>query len=238
MAAVLACGEDTAAVSHESAASHLGIVRTKLLRPIHVSVPAVVPRMSRRGIVVHRRAAFEATVRDGIRVTTPECTIIDLAATRGRDDVEAMINEADVRGLTDPEKLRAAVDAVSPRPGTGPLRHMLDVRTFRFTRSNLERTFIPIALRAGLPRPLTRQIVDGYEVDFYWPELKLIVETDGLTYHRTPQQQARDLEREQAHEDSGHRFRRFSDGQIRYEPERVERRLAAERREHAVPVHL
>lgn len=221
MAATLACGDD-AALSHESAGSYLEILRTKLIRPIHISVPAVGRRHERPGLVVHRRAAFETCMRGGIRVTTPDCTIIDLAATHGRDDVEAMINEADVKGLTNPEKLRATVDEVAPRPGTGPLRRTLDIRTFRFTRSQLERAFIPIALRAGLPRPLTRQIVNGYEVDFYWPELKLIVETDGLRYHRTPQQRTEDLRRDLKHAATGHLPLRFSHGLIRYEPEEVE----------------
>ena len=39
---------------------------------------------------------------------------------------------------------------------------------------------------AGDPGP-----VNGFRVDFYWPDLGLVVETDGLRYHRTPAQQAR-----------------------------------------------
>jgi very-short-patch-repair endonuclease len=34
--------------------------------------------------------------------------------------------------------------------------------------------------------------VNGYRIDFYWPDLELVVETDGLRYHRTPEQQAKD----------------------------------------------
>jgi very-short-patch-repair endonuclease len=242
MAAVLACGGEDAAICHESAASHLAIVRTKLLRPIHVSVSDRRPRVARRGIVVHRRRAFETTVYRGIPVTTPECTIIDLAPGCSRDEIEAMVNEADVRGLTDPERLRAAVDRVGPRRGVRELRRILDIRTYRFTRSGLERAFIPIALRAGLPRPLTCQVVNGVEVDFYWPDLGLVVEADGLTYHRTPQQQAKDLRRDQRHVAAGLVCLRFSHGQIRYEPAEVEavlrRVLAAQRRKHAVAIDL
>ena len=47
-------------------------------------------------------------------------------------------------------------------------------------------------MRAGLPKPLTQQWLHGFRVDFYWPELGLVVETDGLRYHRTAAQQARD----------------------------------------------
>jgi very-short-patch-repair endonuclease len=28
--------------------------------------------------------------------------------------------------------------------------------------------------------------VNGFKVDFFWPELGLVVETDGWRYHRTP----------------------------------------------------
>ena len=47
-----------------------------------------------------------------------------------------------------------------------------------------------------------------------------------LTYHRTAQKQADDLRRDQKHMAAGLAVLRFSHGQIRYEPERVERVLA------------
>lgn len=225
MAAVLACG-DGAALSHESAASHLGLLRTKLLRPVHVSVPAVGQRHERTGLVVHRRTAFEATRRHGIPTTTPELTIVDLTQGRSRDEIEGLINEADMRGLSDPERLRRALDAMGAVPGKKALRLILDARTFRFTRSGLERAFIPIALRAGLPRPLTCHVVLGRERDFFWPQLGLVVEADGLTYHRTPAQQAEDLRRDQELVAAGLTPCRFSHGQIRYEAGRVEAVLA------------
>ena len=90
--------------------------------------------------------------------------------------------------------------------------------------------FIPIAVRAGYPVPLTRQWVNGYEVDFYWPDLRLVVETDGLTYHRTAAQQTEDLVRDQTHFASDLTPLRFSHEQVAYEPEHVERTLVAARR--------
>jgi very-short-patch-repair endonuclease len=95
------------------------------------------------------------------------------------------------------------------------------------TRSELERRFLPIARRVGLPPPLTKHHVNGYEVDFYWPELGLVVETDGLRYHRTPQQQARDLLRDQAHAAAEVERLRFTHDQIAHDPAHVERILAA-----------
>jgi very-short-patch-repair endonuclease len=221
-AATLACG-DAAFLSHDSAATLWGI-RGNRGAAIDVVVP--IERIPRHpGIRAHRRAILAAahvTTRYGIPVTTPTGTLIDLAARHPRNEVEAALNEADIRGLIDLEKLRDALDQAPPRPGVARLRSTIDRRTFTFTRSQLERQFLPIARRAGLPKPLTRVYVNGYEADFYWPELGLVVETDGGTFHRTPAQQAADRRRDQTHTAAGLTPLRFTHGQIRYEPSYVE----------------
>lgn len=97
----------------------------------------------------------------------------------------------------------------------------LDRGIFRLTDSELERRLIPLARAAGLPLPLTGQIVNGFRVDFYWPGLDLVVETDGLRYHRTPSQQARDRVRDQAHAAAGTTALRFTFGQVRDDPAHV-----------------
>jgi very-short-patch-repair endonuclease len=74
---------------------------------------------------------------------------------------------------------------------------------------------------------LTKQWVSGFEVDFYWPGLGLVVETDGLRYHRTPAEQARDRLRDQTHAAAGLTPLRFTHAQIRYEPEHVSTVLAS-----------
>jgi very-short-patch-repair endonuclease len=61
----------------------------------------------------------------------------------------------------------------------------------------------------------------GYEVDFRFPDHGLVVETDGLRYHRTPAQQARAVKRDQTHTASGLRVLRFTHWQIAYEPNEV-----------------
>jgi very-short-patch-repair endonuclease len=242
MVAIKSCGEQ-AVLSHLSAAVLYGIRKPEPSR-IHVTVPRTAnPR--RRGVKVHRREAYARRKRNGIPVTTVERTIIDCAATLARDDIEQMVNQATIKRLTDPEKLRRAAGRAGHLRGAAKLRRILDIATFRFTRSALERAFIPIALRAGLPRPLTAQMVNGYEVDFYWPELGLVVETDSLTFHRTAQTQAADLKRDQVHLASGLHCCRFSHGHVNFEARRVEavlravgERLAAQCREHAVPVDV
>jgi very-short-patch-repair endonuclease len=224
MAAVLSCGPE-AVLSHQTAAGLWEILRTRD-GPIHLSVPRAGGR-GLDGIVAHRRSLSEGEVAEqhGIPVTSPICTLIDLAALLDREPLEAAINEADKLNLVDPARLREALDRVTRRPGIGVLREILDRRTFTLTDSELERRFLPIARAAGLSKPETGRRVNGFKVDFYWPDLGFVVETDGLRYHRTPQQQARDRVRDQALTAAGLTLLRFTRAQVRYEPGYVEMML-------------
>jgi hypothetical protein len=135
--------------------------------------------------------------------------------------VERAINEADKRDVIDAEALRSALDDHPGEPGICLLRHVLDKHTFRLSDDELERLFRPIATAAGLPVPLTKQIVNEFEVDFFWPDLGLVVETDGWRYHRTPAAQTRDALRFQRHTAAGLTPLRFSHYQVKHEPGHV-----------------
>ncbi len=234
MAAVLATGPESSRrggfstmLSHGSAGAlwRIGIEKLDL---IEVSTRAGSPRR-RPGVRVHRRPSLRtdaAVIRDGIPVTSPVQTLIDLATRLDGRPLERAINEADVLDLVDPEALREGLegrrDAGAPR-----LRRVLDRATFVYTRTELERAFLPLARDAGLPGPLTAQWVNGYEVDFHWPALRLVVETDGLRYHRTPAEQAEDRRRDQVHTAAGLTQLRFTHGQVKYEKDHVRRILRA-----------
>lgn len=226
VAAVLACGPD-AMLSHRSAAALWGIGGPH--PEIEVTVRTASPRR-RPGIHVYRRPTLadrDLTDRDGIPVTGLVRTFVDLAAILELRLVERAVNEADRLGLIDPPALRRELQVHRCEPGVRPLRALLDRRTFRLTRSELERIFLPLTKQAGLPLPLTKQWVNGFEVDFYWPDLRLVVETDGLRYHRTPAQQARDRLRDQAHTAAGMTPLRFTHEQVRFEASYVRSTLLA-----------
>ncbi len=101
------------------------------------------------------------------------------------------------------------------------LRALLDRDSFLLSDSDLEILFHPISKRAGLPLPRSKAEVNGFEVDFFWPGLSLVVETDGLRYHRTAAAQARDRLRDQTHTAAGLTPLRFTHFQIKYESARV-----------------
>jgi very-short-patch-repair endonuclease len=226
LAAVLSCGP-YALLSHQAAGCLWGILASQP-REIDVTVPGDVFRR-RPGIAVHRRRSLtpdEATSHNRVPVTTPTCTLIDLGTCLKPGELEAAINEADKLDLINPEDLRAALGAAGGRRGARRLRQLLDRRTFSLTESELERRFLRLVRAAGLPRPQTGVRVNGFKVDFHWPELGLVVETDGLRYHRTPAQQARDRTRDQTHAASGLTPLRFTHAQVRYEPEHVTETLA------------
>jgi very-short-patch-repair endonuclease len=103
------------------------------------------------------------------------------------------------------------------------------------THTHLERRFLPIIRRAGLPKPQSQRYLGTNRVDFVWPELELVVETDGLTYHRTAAQQAEGLRRDHAHAGAGLLPLHFSHAQIRYEPAEVEQTLLAVARRRPGP---
>lgn len=227
MAAVLRCGP-RAALSHASAAAAWEI-RQQRGGPIEVSVwGGACPRPPE--LRVHRRAtlgANELASHDRVPLTSPVLTLIDLAAHLSPRRLEAAVNEADKRELVDPEALRQALERLPRHPGVARLRRCLDRATLVLTDSELERRFLPVARAAGLPMPLTGRRLNGFKVDFLWVDLGLVVETDGLRYHRTPAQQARDRLRDQSHAAAGLTPLRFTHAQVRYEPDHVRETLAA-----------
>jgi very-short-patch-repair endonuclease len=223
MAAVLACGPE-AVLSHESAAALWGLRDRE--RAIELSVPR-----ARRATVftVHRRrpeVLADATTRDRIPVTSPLRALVDLAVGARSPDIERLVNQADKLDLIDPETLRGALVDMR-EPGVPALRKILDTATFVLTDTELERLFVPIARRAGLPKPRTQRYLGDARVDFHWRELDLVVETDGLRYHRTPAQQARDIERDNEHRACSRVPVRFTHDQVKHRPHYVEQTLVA-----------
>lgn len=221
MAAILACG-DGAFLSHRSAIALYGIGKERA-RVIELSVRRRCTHV-REGIRVRSRPSLpshDVGTLAGIPVTSPARTLVDCAAIVGPRTLERAVNEADKRDLIDPETLRKALEDYRGEPGVRALRRLLDRDTFLLSDTELELLFRPIAAAAGLPRPHTKAWVNGFEVDFYWPELRLVVETDGWRYHRTPSAQSRDALRDQIHTASGLTPLRFSHHQIKHEPTHV-----------------
>jgi hypothetical protein len=204
LAAVLACGPG-AVLSHRSAAA-LWNIQPSASTLIDVTVPARCGRR-RPGIRVHRSRRLgedEVTRRQGIPVTSVARTLLDIQA--GPKEIEA----AEQRRLFDLTSLQAAVQG-------NPGRRKVEVDGEpAFTRSGLEHAFL--ALCEGLPQPRVNAWVGAYEVDFLWPEHRLIVETDGRETHGTRAAFERDRARDAQLTARGFRVVRFTYKQVVYDP--------------------
>lgn len=214
MAAVLACGNG-AALSHESAAALYGILDVDT--DTHVSVPPG-RQPKHHGIRIHRPVQMPPVqTQADIPVVIALDTLIDLARRkRPRWVLEACANEADKLGLI---RIDDALEQLPMMQGRHGARRLYRTLTARLaTDSDLERRFLRLVADAGLPHPVTQAVVCGFRVDFHWPNLGLVVETDGLTYHRTPSQQAKDRIRDQALTAAGRTTLRFTNAQVRRQP--------------------
>jgi very-short-patch-repair endonuclease len=190
---------------------------------VEVTVRGTHPRQA--GIKVHRRKAVQNTRHKNIPVTTPTQTLLDIAGSLSAEQYERAVNEAVNKDLVDPEELRAQLDAIGPQPGVRPLRRLLDRDTYVCTETELEQRFVPIARRAGLPKPATQVHLGSRRVDFFFRELGIVVEANSLRFHRTASQQANDARRTQAHIAAGLLPIPFTHHQITYEPKYVENTL-------------
>ena len=224
MAATLACGPD-AQLSHRSAAE-LWRMLPERTGPIDVAVPSGSLRRH-PGIRLHRRADLGPRRQlHRIPVGDPVSVLVDLATCLRDDEVEDAVNEADRLDLVRTHRLRPALDRVPRRPGVGRLKAILDAQTFSRAANALERRFLAILRDAALPAPETQRRLGPHRVDFFWPALGLVVETDSLRHHRTAAEQEADLRRDQAHARSGLRTVRFSHAQVFHRPEHVRAVLA------------
>jgi very-short-patch-repair endonuclease len=226
MAAVLAGGEG-AVLSHRSAAA-LWELGNEVKGRIDVSIRRRC-ELQRPGIRFHARPSLpveDVLRRDDIPATSPTRTLLDLATELDAIPLERAVNDADKRGLIDPEALREQLVRYGGQPGVRPLRGLLDKLFFQLSDSDLEIYFRRIVRTAQLPMPLSKQRVNGFEVDFFWSELGLVVETDGLRYHRTPSAQLKDARRDRAHVMAGMTPLRFTHYEVRCEPARVRDSLA------------
>jgi len=179
MAAVLAAGPD-AVLSHHAAAAH------HKLRPSNrTQIDVTVPRVLRPRPNLRPHCAVlppdEINTRDGIPTTTVPRTLLDLASVLPRQAVQRAMTEADVLRLTDPLSLPDLIQRHPHARGIRKLRDHLPI----LTREELEHRFQTFLDAAVLPRPKVNTRIEDMEVDFAWPEPRVIAELDGYNTHST-----------------------------------------------------
>jgi very-short-patch-repair endonuclease len=226
-AALLACGAG-AVISHFSAARMWQLVNGSDDDPIHVTVARRLVR-SRDHIRVHHCSQLKAgEVRriDGLPLTAPIRTILDLAAV-GHPQLERVLSEAHARSLIGSRDLTQLHELGRGRRGAQGLRMLLELERSGYTRSKAERLLRSVVRQAQLPQPLTNLRLAGYEVDFFWPTQKLVVEVDGYAFHGHRRAFERDRRKDAALVAAGYRVIRITWLQLTNEPFAVAAILAS-----------
>jgi very-short-patch-repair endonuclease len=188
-AALLACGPG-AVLSHHSAAT-LWELRPGQARPVHVTIPTDRGGPAPAGVKLHRSRILtpaDIRIRNGLPVTSPARTLLDVAATLPDRDIERLLDEAlFARRIV----TRAEIGSLLRRAGGHPGRARLTRINAAHTRTTdtesppAEKLF-GLIRAAGLPEPEVQVQILEYKLDFFWPELNLAVEVDAYGTHGSP----------------------------------------------------
>lgn len=224
LAAVWACGED-ALLSGRAAGHLLGLVRGG------PPLPEVTAPTQRRIEGVRTRRArhidpLDARTFRGIRVTTVERTLVDLAAELPLDDLARACHEAGVLYDTTPAQVEAVLARRPTSPGAARLRKVLRGDA-KVTLSKLERRFLDLLRAHGLMLPETNRLAGGRRVDCRWPDRRLTVELDGYRYHHSRHAWEQDRRREREARARGDEFRRYTYGDVVERPRLMLQELRA-----------
>jgi predicted transcriptional regulator of viral defense system len=226
-----ACHRLGGVVSHESAAQlhEMPRLRRGLLV---VSVPV---RRSNRypGVDVRQKTDLspeQVTYVQGLPVTTPARTLIDMAAHLGTRRLSKLVDSAVAQGLTTYEALLALLEHLARRgkPGIRTLRMVMADRGGGRDHdvSELEDRLLTIIVDASMPLP-TREFEAAWltptngRVDLAYKERRLVVECDSRRWHMLADAFLSDRERDNRAQLAGWRVLRFTWWDIEERPEYV-----------------
>jgi len=230
-----ACASLPAVVSHQSAAA----LHKFPLAPPDPQTVTVPHRRTNRffDVVVHEStdlAPHHVGLTDGIPVTTPARTVVDLAAVCCERRLRRTLEAAAVAGRVDPSQVAMIFREVARRgkPGTQRMRSVLrDLGVeHESLESELELRLVEIIRHAGLPTPDLqnrlpfRSTVRG-RVDMAYPEHRLIVEADGKRWHARERDFISDRRRDNLAQLAGWRVLRFTWQDVTEDPASVVRVL-------------
>ncbi|HET9124756.1 MAG TPA: DUF559 domain-containing protein, partial [Solirubrobacteraceae bacterium] len=186
-AALLASG-GRAMLSHQSAAPVWGVDAVTLDPEIvHLLVDGEI-HTRRAGIRSHRSRTLQRQdrcVRAGLPVSSPARMLLDLA-TGGLSEraLELALDQALVLGIVGYRDIGELLARAGTHRGRRALRELTNDRVATtVTRSEAEERLLALVRAAGLPEPHVNVRLQGHEVDFLWPEARLVVEVDGYRFH-------------------------------------------------------
>lgn len=220
MAALLAAGPDAVA-SHVTAGAIWAFPNLDA-RPLPIEITTTRPlRVRLERVTVHRTVAFlarEHTVKDGIPVTTPARTLVDLSAFWSVPQLGQAADDAMRKLFMRLDDLRACVSGLPPAPGRRPsrIKAVLAKRLPGYDpgESGLEMRVLRAIVAHGLPEPVQQHKVRisgrNYRIDLAYPEYGIAIEVDGWEHHSSRSAFDGDRARENDLVVAGYRVLRFT----------------------------
>jgi very-short-patch-repair endonuclease len=228
-AALLACG-DRAILSHGSAATLWGLV-PQADGPVDVTLADGKARRQRPGLNVHRSRGLlkrDVRIHEGLSVTSPAWTLLDLAAFLDSRSLQRALDEAlVVKKIVSRTEIEHLLARSRGRAGAAALRALMARRRFAITHSKAERRCLELIREAGLPEPRTQVRIGAYTVDLLWPEHRVVFEIDGYRFHTSRFAFDRDRRKDTALKAAAYDPNRVSRDQVLFEPFAVIAAIAA-----------
>ena len=220
-AAILYAGEG-AVLSHGTALWWYGLLDHRPFRA-DVSTPCRVKSQSR--VKVHARRQLEHSWHRGFPITSVAQALLDFATQAPLHRVRYAVAQAEYHELLNLQEIKPILGR--GKPGSAKLRRALQKHLPQLarTRSELERVFLPLCERGGLPIPETNVTVAGVLVDAVWRDARVVVELDGHRGHRTRAQIENDRANDLRLRAAGYTVLRYTWEQVTGEPELVLRDL-------------
>lgn len=174
-------------------------------------------------LLVCRSATLAGDVEwyDGLPVTSPARTVLDLVAQLSRSRADRTVREALRVGAVDDEALLRIVIRHAGRRGVARLRAFAaEYSGLPATRCRSDPELLGLALlrNAGVALPQVNVKIAGHEADYSWPQHRRIVELDGPDFHRHP---THDLRIQRRWERAGWSVGRLPTGDIYSHPTRL-----------------
>ena len=218
LAAALLYAGPGAALCELTGASWFGFL-TGTYTELHVCSPR--QRQPIEGLQLRWRRKVKRVSHNGLPVTPPAQTLLDIADKVGFRQLRRSVSEAEYLKLVTLEEVEAVLGR--GKPGSAKLRAALDSHRPQLarTRSVLEEEFIVLCERHSLAPPDMNVLVEGFEVDAVWFHHKVVVELDGLAAHGTPARLERDHTRDLVLRAAGYTVLRYTWKQTTETPELV-----------------
>jgi hypothetical protein len=183
------------------------------------------------GVLVHRTATLpveDRRSRDGIPITSPARTLVDLARVVEPKTLRRAVRESQSRNLVQLPELVRTMERLGRRRGRKALRTIIATGPAP-TRSELEDVVLDLFLAGGLAHPEVNEPLwlGGRKVipDFRWPSERLVVEADGAAWHDNKLAREDDAERQALLEAAGERVVRVTWNQAVRRPTETLRRV-------------